>query len=76
MESKGQIMKKLLALSLILTGCSAVQTTIDSGKNIAGAIVDDVVSIGQTAIAIPVGAVGTVVDKLEEETQATNEKPE
>ena len=62
-------MKKLLALSLILTGCSAVQTTIDSGKNIAGAIVDDVVSIGQTAIAIPVGAVGTVVDKLEEETK-------
>jgi len=66
-------MKKLLALSLILTGCSAVQTTIDSGKNIAGAIVDDVVSIGQTAIAIPVGAVGTVVDKLEEET--ANKEP-
>lgn len=53
---------------LFLTGCSAVQTTIDSGKNIAGAIVDDVISVGETAIAIPVGAVGTVVDKLEEET--------
>ncbi len=61
-------MKKILALSLILTGCSAVQTTIDSGKNIAGAIVDDVISVGETAISIPVGAVGTVVDKLEEET--------
>lgn len=61
---------------LFLTGCSAVQTTIDSGKNIAGAIVDDVVSVGQTAIAIPVGAVGTVVDKLEEETTNPEEKPE
>ena len=66
-------MKKLLALSFILTGCSAVQTTIDSGKNIAGAIVDDVISVGETAIAIPVGVVGTVVDKLEEET--TKEEP-
>jgi starvation-inducible outer membrane lipoprotein len=69
-------MKKLLALSLILTGCSAVQTTIESGKSITGAIVDDVVSIGQTAIAIPVNAVGTVVDKLEEETQATDKETE
>jgi|TARA_Y100001970_G_C13743452_1_gene607394 starvation-inducible outer membrane lipoprotein len=69
-------MKKILALSFILTGCSAVQTTIESGKNIAGAVVDDVVSIGQTAIAIPVGAVGTVVDKLEEETQATDKETE
>jgi len=69
-------MKKLLALSLILTGCSAVQTTIESGKSITGAIVDDVVSIGQTAISIPVGAVGTVVDKLEEETTNSEEKPE
>ena len=69
-------MKKLLELSFILTGCYAVQTTIDSGKNIAGAIVDDVVSIGETAIAIPVGAVGTVVDKLEEETQATDKETE
>ena len=68
-------MKKLLALSLILTGCSAVQTTIESGKSITGAIVDDVVSIGQTAISIPVGAVGTVVDKLEEETTNSEEKP-
>jgi starvation-inducible outer membrane lipoprotein len=69
-------MKKLLALSLVLTGCSAVQTTIESGKSITGAIVDDVVSIGQTAISIPVGAVGTVVDKLEEETQATDKETE
>jgi starvation-inducible outer membrane lipoprotein len=69
-------MKKILALSFILTGCSAVQTTIESGKNIAGAVVDDVFSIGQTAIAIPVGAVGTVVDKLEEETQATDKETE
>ena len=69
-------MKKILALSFILTGCSAVQTTIESGKNIAGAVVDDVVSIGQTAIAIPVGAVGSVVDKLEEETQATDKETE
>jgi len=69
-------MKKLLALSLILTGCSAVQTTIESGKSITGAIVDDVVSIGQTAISIPVNAVGTVVDKLEEETQGTDKETE
>ena len=66
-------MKKLLALCLVLTGCSAVQTTIDSGKNIAGAIVDDVISVGETAIAIPVGVVGTVVDKWEDET--TKEEP-
>jgi len=69
-------MKKLLALSLILTGCSTVESTIQAGKDIAGAVVDDVVDISKTAISIPVGAVGTVVDKLEEETQATNEKSE
>jgi len=69
-------MKTLLALSLILTGCSTVESTIQAGKDIAGAVVDDVVDISKTAISIPVGAVGTVVDKLEEETQATNEKSE
>ena len=62
-------MKKLLALSLILTGCSTVESTIQAGKDIAGAVVDDVVDISKTAISIPVGAVGTVVDKIEEETK-------
>jgi|TARA_R110001583_G_scaffold36579_1_gene120492 starvation-inducible outer membrane lipoprotein len=69
-------MKKLLALSLILTGCSTVESTIQAGKDIAGAVVDDVVDISKTAISIPVGAVGTVVDKIEEETKEVNKESE
>ena len=72
-------MKNLISISLlglVLTGCSTIESTIDAGKYIAGAVVDDVVDISKTAISIPVGAVSTVVDKIEEETQATNEKSE
>ena len=72
-------MKNLISISLlglVLTGCSTIESTIDAGKNIAGAVVDDVVDISKTAISIPVGALSTVVDKIEEETQATNEKSE
>ena len=72
-------MKNLISiflLGLVLTGCSTVESTINAGKDIASAVVDDVVDISKTAISIPVGAVGTVIDKIEEETQATNEKSE
>ena len=72
-------MKNLISISLlglVLTGCSTIESTINAGKDIAGAVVDDVVDISKTAISIPVGAVSTVVDKIEEETQATNEKSE
>lgn len=52
---------------LILGGCTTLTTTIDSGKNIGNAAIDDTVSIGQTAISIPVNAVKTIVDKVEAE---------
>ena len=52
---------------LILGGCSTLSTTIDSGKNIGNAVIDDTISVAQTAISIPVKAVGTVVNKIEEE---------
>ena len=70
-------MKNLISISLlglILTGCSTIESTIDAGKNIAGAIVDDVVDISKTAISIPVGAIGTVIDKIEEETETETEQ--
>ena len=65
-------MKKLVLVFLpflILGGCTTLSTTIDSGKAIGNAAVDDTVSVGQTAISIPVKAVGTVVDKIEEEVE-------
>jgi hypothetical protein len=69
-------MKNLISMSLlglVLTGCSTIESTIDAGKNIAGAVVDDVVDISKTAISIPVGAVSTVIDKIEEETVSETE---
>ncbi len=54
---------------LILGGCSTLSTTIDSGKKIGEAAIDDTISVAQTAISIPVKAVGTVVDKIEEEVE-------
>jgi len=62
-------MLSLIAFLLTITGCSVVEETIDAGKNISSAIVDESIELGQTAISIPVQAVGTVVDKLEEETK-------
>tara|TARA_Y100001963_G_scaffold6876_1_gene8884 strand:- start:588 stop:812 length:225 start_codon:yes stop_codon:yes gene_type:complete len=69
-------MKQLMFLSVILlaSGCSTLESTIQAGKDIAGAVVDDVVDVTKTAISIPVGAVGTVVDKLEEQT--TDQEPD
>jgi starvation-inducible outer membrane lipoprotein len=70
-------MKNLISFSLlglILTGCSTIESTIEAGKNIAGAVVDDVVDISKTAISIPVGAIGTVIDKIEEETETETEE--
>ena len=52
---------------LILGGCSTLSTTIDSGKNIGNAVIDDTISVAQTAISIPVNAVKTIVDKVEAE---------
>ena len=69
-------MKNLISiflLGLVLTGCSTVESTINAGKDIASAVVDDVVDISKTAISIPVGAVGTVIDKIEEETVSETE---
>ena len=54
---------------LILGGCSTLSTTIDSGKKIGEAAIDDTISVAQTAISIPVKAVGTVVNKIEEEVE-------
>ena len=68
-------MKKLVLVFLpflILGGCTTLSTTIDSGKAIGNAAVDDTVSVGQTAISIPVNAVKTIVDKVDEEV---NKKP-
>jgi len=53
---------------LTISGCSVFEETIDAGKNVASAVVDESVDLGQTAISIPVQAAGTVIDKLEEET--------
>ena len=69
-------MKNLISISLlglILTGCSTIESTIDAGKNIASAVVDDVVDISKTAVSIPVGAIGIVIDKIEEETETETE---
>tara|TARA_R100000234_G_scaffold96822_1_gene65144 strand:- start:476 stop:694 length:219 start_codon:yes stop_codon:yes gene_type:complete len=59
---------------LILGGCSTLSTTIDSGKKIGEAAIDDTISVAQTAISIPVKAVGTVVDKIEEEVEPLPEE--
>ncbi len=59
---------------LILGGCTTLSTTIDSGKNIGNAVIDDTISVAQTAISIPVKAVGTVVNKIEEEVEPLPEE--
>ena len=72
-------MKNLFSISLlalILTGCSTLESTIQAGKDIASAVVDDVVDVSKTAISIPVKAIGTVVDKLEEETESEDSETE
>ena len=58
----------------LMTACSILTTAVDSGKNIGTAAIDEVVDITTTAISIPVQAVGTVVDKLEEETAPEEEQ--
>ena len=62
---------KILGLTIFLltiSGCTVFEETIDAGKNVASAVVDESVDLGQTVISIPVQAAGTVIDKLEEET--------
>ena len=53
---------------LVISGCSLITTAVESGKDIGTAAIDEVVDITTTAVSIPVQAVGTVIDKLEEET--------
>ena len=63
----------IFLLSLILTGCSTFESTIQAGKDITSAVVDDIVDISKTAISIPVQAISTVIDKIEEETEIESE---
>jgi len=65
-----------LSFLLVMSGCSLLTTTVDSGKNIGTAAIDEVVDITTTAISIPVQAVGTVIDKLEEETSPEDQEDE
>jgi len=65
-----------LSLLLIVSGCSLLTTAVESGKNIGTAAIDEVVDITTTAISIPVKAVGTVIDKLEEETSPEDQEDE
>ena len=60
----------------LLSGCTTFSTAIDAGKTVGGALVDDTISVAQTAISLPVNAVGTVVDKIEEEVAGTHENLE
>ena len=64
---------KLISLmtSLLLisgAGCSIVESTVEGAKDIGESIIDESMDLGRTVISIPVQAIGTVVDKLEEET--------
>ena len=63
-----------LSLLLIVSGCSLLTTAVESGKNIGTSAIDEVVDITTTAISIPVKAVGTVIDKLEEETSPEDQE--
>ena len=63
-----------LSFLLVMSGCSLLTTTVDSGKNIGTAAIDEVVDITTTAISIPVQAVGTVIDKLEDETSPEDQE--
>jgi len=53
---------------LLIAGCSIIESTVDGAKDIGESIIDESMDLGKTIISIPVQAVGTVVDKLEEET--------
>jgi len=68
--------KLIICLSSLwlMTACSLLTTTVDSGKNIGNVAIDEVVDLTTTAISIPVKAVGTVIDKLEEETTPEKEQ--
>ena len=59
----------LVAFLLVASGCSIIERTVDGAKDIGDAVVDESMDLGRTAISIPVQAVGTVIDKLEEETE-------
>ena len=58
----------LITSLLLVTGCSIIESTVEGTKDIGEAIIDESMDLGRTVISIPVQAVGTVVDKLEEET--------
>ena len=58
----------LIISLLLITGCSIIESTVDGAKDIGESIIDESMDLGRTVISIPVQAVGTVVDKLEEET--------
>ena len=64
----------LLFIALLFASCTALETVIESGKNIGNAVIDDAIEVGKTAISIPVSAVGTVVDKVEEEVSEEKEE--
>ena len=59
----------LVAFLLVASGCSIIERTVDGAKDIGEAVVDESMDLGRTAISIPVQAIGTVVDKLEEDTE-------
>jgi hypothetical protein len=59
----------LVAFLLVASGCSIIEKTVDGAKDIGEAVIDESMDLGRTAISIPVQAVGTVIDKLEEETE-------
>ena len=65
-----------LSLLLVVSGCSLLTTAVESGKNIGTAAIDEVVDITTTAVSITVQAVGTVIDKLEEETSPEDQEDE
>ena len=59
---------------LVISGCTLITTAVESGKEIGTAAIDEVVDITTTAVSIPVQAVGTVIDKLEEETNPEDQE--
>jgi len=65
-----------LSFLLVMSGCSLLTTAVEAGKNIGTAAIDEVVDITTVAISIPVKAVGTVIDKLEEETSPEDQEEE
>ena len=66
----------LLFIALLFASCTTLETVIESGKNIGNAVIDDAIEVGKTAISIPVSAVGTVVDKVEEEVSEEEKEEE